>query len=462
MRIVSVSDVLARGHGSGIRHVPYGEVGHGEARGFVAGSDKAGLCMVDAPHAVLVGRTGVGKTVSCLMPTLLANGIPRPGDPLSQPNMVVVDCKNTVRANVAPLLKAAGYKLSVVDLGVDGESPDSWNPLSKAHRAMSSGGVPEAERALSNFRDPFVSQIASEKDRFWEASAWEVFCGTSLALLSVRAGSKEPPTLREVFEAIHDVSLLRGLAAALEGKGKEVPAGLRGAIGLSEVPRTWQCVVSTVEGFLSFYATDQARSCAERDGLDFSRSLFAKRPLALFLQCPDTSDLSPQFASLLMGCLYRDYVSEFERRGCERGGGSRGLLIAVDEFARYKFSEMPSIMACGRSRGVRVLLAIQSFSQFMEHKKWTEDEARVMCEQAGASILMSNTSPEIARQASFVSGGAVDGGNLCTLPAGAAYVTVAGSRPSKTSFLPFAEIAGLIGAARERGTAKGDQASASR
>lgn len=436
MRIVSLGDVLARSPDNGLRRVTYKEAARGAGRGFVAGSDESGLYMVDTPHALLAGRTGTGKTVSCLMPTLLVNSMPRPGEALSQPNMVVVDCKNTIRSNLAAPLKANGYKLAVVDLGVDGDSPDSWNPLAGACKAFASGDAAGAERALSNLRAPFVEQIASEKDRYWETNAWNAVSGVALALISAHAGRKKPPTLREVFETVHDTTRLKALASLLEDKGKEIPPGLRGAIDLSGVNGTWRCVVSTIDGFLSFYATEQARSCAEKSTVDFG-DLFASRPLAIILQCPDTSSPSLQFAGIFMSCLYREYVSEFERRGCEEKGGARGLLLAVDEFARYRFSEMPSIMACGRSRGVRALLAIQSFSQFMEGGAWRESEARVMCEQAGASILMSNTSPEIARLASFSSGGVVDEKALCTLPPGAAYVTAAGSMPSKTGFLSF-------------------------
>ncbi len=434
---------------AGLATVSVRDVARGRARGIVCGGGpQSGRLLMLPPglHATLVGRTGSGKTRGVLEPTVLANAI---GGARTQPNMLVVDAKGTIRRETEDLVRAEGYRVRVIDLA-SSDSPDLWNPLTDMHDAMRADDQEAAERALSRIEGPLRASVASRDDRYWENAGWSAIAGFSMGL-SLHTPEREP-TLADVSRWICDADLVERLAYSLGGRA---PAGVLALRQLTEAPRTFACVQNIVSTMLAFYGSDIGRRVSSSSTVDVVRDLFDERPTIYYLVIPDTTSASDAYASLFIDYLYQSYCAEHDRRALERQG-ARPLMILLDEFARLpRIPQIAAAMSAGRSRDVRVLITLQSVSQLVEKGCYSPAEAQVMLEQAAASIYLGCTSPEVARDASLKSGGVVGMRELMLLERGEAYVTLAGSPTIKTRCEPFTHHRAALARARKEGRHEG-------
>lgn len=427
--------VTARPTRAGLERHSAAELRAGAVRGIVCGGPgDAGVLTVPAGvHGLVVGRTGAGKTRLVIEPTILANAqAARDGaaSPASQPHIISLDCKGTVLRETADRLAAQGYRIHVFDLAATA-SPDCWNPLSEMHRALAAGNETDADLVLSRLEGPLTAGVADESDRYWDQAAWDAIAGVARGISL--AWNREP-TFAEVNTYLVNTTRLKALAEFL---GDRAPVGLVAATQLSEVPRTWSCVRSTAATMLRYVAGGSGKAISACSTVDFVHDLFDdSRPSAYYIVIPDTSQAANAYAALLVDTLYRTYCAEHDRRHLEGSPDARRVLFVLDEFARLPRLEISSALSAGRSRGITVLLALQSIAQLTERGTYSPEEARTMLEQAAATIYLSATSPEAGRDAALKSGGIVTERELMLLPQGQAYVSLAGHPMVKTRIEP--------------------------
>jgi hypothetical protein len=419
--------------------IPYtiDDIEGGKASGLVCGGGPSSVtwCTPPEKHAVIVGRTGSGKTRSCLEPTVIVNGTRR-GVHKRPRSMVIVDSKRTMCRETAPYLKSQGYEVKVVDL-MSAESEGRWNPLSEAYAIIQdSGDVAAAEAILSQIKASAIASVHSEKDSYWENVAWDLVSAVSMTLCITR---KEEPSFADVYDTILSEDALRGIAIEL---GHKTPGAIISAIELFDTRSTWSCIKSVVSAMLGFYITTTGRHVASSSNINFRTDFFkADKPVCIYVISPDNNLLCSSYTVHFIEYATASYMDEFEKRNLE-GTDTFGLYLIVDEFARLpRCEQILALMATGRSRNCTSYLAIQSFSQFLERGLYTSAEAQVILEQAACNVYMSNISREIANDANFKSGGAIDVSHMLRLDRGDAYVCVAGKPMVGTHMEPLAAYA---------------------
>ncbi len=430
---VSKTTVTSNPSSAGL--VPYSvdEIKNGEASGLVCsgGPSSVTLCTPPGRHAVVVGRTGAGKTRSCLEPTVIINGTRR-SKSAHPKSMVVVDSKRTMWRETSSYLKSQGYDVKVVDL-MSSKSVGRWNPLSEAFAIVkATGDVAMAEASLSKIKASAIASIHSDKDQYWEQVAWDLVSAVAIALCLTY---KQEPSFADVFDTIHSEDALKGIALKL---GSKTPKAIRSGLDLMNARSTWSCVKSCVSGMLGFYVTSTGRHVASSSNIDFRKDFFTSgHPVCIYVISPDNNQLCSNYTVHLIEYATASYLDEFEKRNLE-GTDIYGLMLVVDEFARLpRCEQILALMATGRSRNTTVYLAIQSFSQFLERGLYTGAEARVILEQAAVNVYMSNVSEEIANDAGFKSGGAIGVSHMLRLVPGDAYVCVAGKPMVGTHMEPL-------------------------
>lgn len=405
----------------------------GRARGIACGGP-AGNTILTVPagqHGIVLGRTGSGKTRLVIEPTIVVNAQRgrRAGE--RQPHLISLDCKGTIYRETASLLKAQGYRLRVFDLAA-ATSPDRWNPLTAMHRALAAGNDGEADQVIARLASVLKDTVRDDADRYWAEAAWDAITGIARALS--QRGDHEP-TFAEVQATLADTARLVALDRILDERS---PSGLHAAAQLTGVERTWSCVRSTAAAMLAYFCGASGAAVSASSTIDMTRDLFDDpHPCAYYIIVPDTSRVADLYAALLIDTLYHTYCAEHDRRHLEDAPGARRMLFVLDEFARLPRLDVTAAMSAGRSRGVTVLLALQSIAQLTERGIYSADEARVMLEQAAATIYLSVTSPEAGRDAQLKSGGVVTERDLMLLPRGQAFVSVAGHPMIKTHLEPL-------------------------
>ncbi|MBR3314103.1 MAG: type IV secretory system conjugative DNA transfer family protein [Atopobiaceae bacterium] len=394
----------------------------GKAEGLVCGGGPSSTiwCTPPGKHAVIVGRTGAGKTRSCLEPTVIANGTRR-NSGLHPKSMLIVDSKRTMYRETSEYMKSQGYDVRLIDL-MAAESKDRWSPLTEAYYIIqTTGDISLAEASIARIKASAIASVHSEKDAYWESTAWELVSGVSIALCQIRT---EEPTLADVNDTINSKDALRHIEAVLKDR---TPKAITNCISLFSANSTWSCVKSVATSMLGFYVTSMGRQVASASTIDFKEIFFNnKKPVCIYVISPDNNKLCSNYTVNLIESATSSYTDEFEKRNLE-GTDLYGLILIIDEFARLpRIEQVLSITSTGRSRNITCYLALQSFSQFLERGLYTSAEANVVLEQAAINIYMSNISYEIARDAKFKSGGAITESNMLHLAPGDAYVSVAG------------------------------------
>ena len=101
--------------------------------------------------------------------------------------------------------------------------------------------------------------------------------------------------------------------------------------------------------------------CSHDNALDAER--FIETPTAVFLVAPDENETRHFLASLYIRFLTDDLIALAERQG---GHCPRPFFFFLDEFGNFPaIPGVTSLFSAIRSRGGRLLVAVQSYSQFL-------------------------------------------------------------------------------------------------
>ena len=101
--------------------------------------------------------------------------------------------------------------------------------------------------------------------------------------------------------------------------------------------------------------------CTHDNDLDAEQ--FIERPTAIFLIAPDENETRHFLASLFVRFLTDDLIALAERQG---GHCPRPFFYFLDEFGNFPaIPGVTSLFSAIRSRGGRILVAVQSYSQFL-------------------------------------------------------------------------------------------------
>ena len=125
-------------------------------------------------HTLIVGSTGSGKTVSCIMPLIF--NLASAGE-----SMIINDTKGELYSTTASFLKEKGYKIRIVNLR-NAFASDGWNPLHLPYKYFKKGNIDEAGDLIENFAKSLTKNLSS-KDMYWEKSATAVLTALCYAII---------------------------------------------------------------------------------------------------------------------------------------------------------------------------------------------------------------------------------------------------------------------------------------
>lgn len=438
MQLVSYTKAASKktvtGDPSSAGLIPYtvDDLRSGRASGLVCGGGPSSTtwCSPLGKHGVVAGYTSAGKTYSCFTPTIVINGTRRYGHQYPK-NMVIYDSKRTLWRETAPYVRSQGYEVKAIDL-MSTDSEGRWNILSEAYSIIKeTRDIAAAEQSISRIKASAIASVHSEKDAYWEHTAWAIVLGVAISLCILW---DHEPSLADVSDAISEEDTLLEIRAQL---GSETPKGVLTCIDLFNAKTTWSCVKSVVDAMLGFYVTDMGRRVASSSNVNFRKDFFGSKPVCYYVISPDNNPLCSTYAVHFLETAVATYMDEFEMRNLE-GTDKHGLILMIDEFARLpRCEQILSVMATGRSRNITLYIAIQSFSQFLERGLYTGAEARVILEQSALNVFMANISQELAQDAAFKSGGVVGADQMQQMAPGDAFVHMAGCPMVNTHMEPL-------------------------
>lgn len=315
----------------------------------------------DCRHVLIVGATGTGKSRLVILPSLLYSL--RAHTPRS---LVVADVKGELQKATRMTALQNGYRILTINLRNPTEG-DGWNPFERANQLYFTGNEDNQQKAwqlLENSIDVlFADGGSTHTDPFWRNSCASTFRGICAFLWEKR----RPVTLEEVLRLIKTVPNDRDedLTSELFREVGRLPAAAKARHYLTGLrtcsPTTRGNVLAS---FHSYMAPIASRADVMRmisgSSVDFQQ--IGLTPTVLYINLPDDTTA----LGALQGMLLTELMQALNDCALQHGGCLPvHTEMYLDEVCNIRpaIPGLGSSITVGRSRGIRYILAIQSYAQ---------------------------------------------------------------------------------------------------
>lgn len=365
--------------------------GHETQPAMLVGASKSTWLADTSDQSVLmVAPPGAGKSTSVYIPTITYNARvnhnTRDRDGVGHgASMVLVSVKDDLYTITGPELRHCGYRVLKLDLRnvfcschfnllyrVNIEI-DAWRKERDAKRRAVHYAT--AERYAKVIASAIIGNTGSvnsgDSSEYFNETARGLITG--LVLLVSQYGQDGERHIVSVFNLIVELagadSPEKGntiqksrLAAMLEGVTDRRIKGYVATTTSADIRTTLNIISSALAKLLKFVDAElEQLICSHDNDLDAER--FITVPTAIFLIAPDENETRHFLASLFIRFLTDDLIALAERQG---GRCPRPFFYFLDEFGNFPaIPGVTSLFSAIRSRGGRILVAVQSYSQFL-------------------------------------------------------------------------------------------------
>ncbi len=411
--------------------------------GIIAGQASATAAYVAnrEDHVLLVGTTGAGKSRRVFLPTVGILG------QQGEYSFVLSDPKGELYAYSAKWLESQGYDVVRFDLREPrkGGPNARWNPVLPVADALRIGDVGFAAKTAWQIAHGISAKTTKVSDEFWSSTAESAMAGLILAVaagnpytalpdsVQIQARQQWDTHARKLYKELpawaqkspedgewnpppwewptlleaNLISVYRSLVYGGQG-GKLLDMWIDLLPSGHPAKDAWATVAAsggsdkTRAGILSSALAD-LRLLSEPDlqwllsaeGMPLNQP--GRKKTAVFLIVPDDDStrypLATLYLSQMLGALTRLADSQ------PSGRLPVPVLFLLDEFGNFPpLPNLAQVVTAARSRGMRLLMGLQSFSQ-LEHA-YGRETAQTVRENLGTWIYLLTTSPPMAEEIS--------------------------------------------------------------
>ena len=396
-------------------------------------------------HVLLAGTTGAGKSRREFLPTIGLLGLE------GESSFVITDPKGELFAFAATWLTSQGYDVVRFDLRDPrkGGQEARWNPVEAVAAALERGDVGFASQMAWQIAHGIGAKSTKVTDEYWSSTAEAVVAGLVLAVAAgnpyrhdsdadqnaqrlalerlIVAWRDLPPTMQVTLQdlqkapkdaplkiwdwpertAAHLVSVYRSLVYG--GAGGRILDIWMDLLPVGHPARdAWATIAAssgsekTRAGILSSALAD-LRLLSEPDlqWLLSDQGMVLDQPgktkTAVFLVVPDDDSTRYPLATLYLSQM----IAALTRFADSQPSGRLPIpvLFLLDEFGNFPpLPNLSQIVTAARSRGMRLMLGLQSFSQ-LKHA-YGPDTAQTVRENLGTWIYLLTSSPDMAEEIS--------------------------------------------------------------
>ena len=335
-------------------------------------------------NVAVVGGTGTGKTVSCVLPMLLHN---------TDASMVIPVSKKKIIYQTKDVLEANGYNVQIIDFS-KGESTIGFNPMAYL----------KDDNDVANMAHALVGTQKHE-DKYWEdVSADVISAMLCLALYLCKDNPEMTPNLSHFMEnykmlfkgklktgshfdqrisfdqntndAGFDINTLNSLFQKLE---EEYPNNYGSACWNSiafDSDKTFSSIKSVTNSAVSKITESVVALSKRPDTIDLEK--LGKEKTALFLLTSPFDHKVTEYVNLFYSML----IERLMRMAEDNPDGCLDVPVRIvfDDFAcGTRISDFEKHISIFRAAGISVMLLLQSESQL-----------EAMYERAGAATILNN------------------------------------------------------------------------
>lgn len=373
-----------------------------KADGIVIGAEKkrkqVEIITTTQLHALIVGTTGSGKTTG-----FVDQNIEVLARSKGKPALIISDPKKELYEKHANQLTKQGYQLAVLDLR-EPYSSARWNPMNVLIRRIRL--VKDLENNLKNkdgkyygAGETFITyqdaktRVQELKDEIfenamdlvytlcpvenkdqptWEEGARNLILGFVLAMCEDCIKGKMEEKQLLLFNIYHNITKYCSEdTTALKNyllTGRDEFSKVRGLVNtvLITSDKTLTSYLSEVNSYMQQLSDDGILSLTSENDLDIVH--LDEQPSAVFIIVPDERFTRHRFVTLFITQLYKELVEKanlnLRRMETNSVELKRNAYFILDEFANLpKFENIEGMVTVARSRGIRFLFVLQSYSQ---------------------------------------------------------------------------------------------------
>lgn len=409
--------------------------------GIVIGAEKKGagveIIATSQLHALIVGTTGSGKTTG-----FVDQNIEVLARSKNKPSLVITDPKKELYEKHANGLIKEGYKISTLDLR-EPYSSARWNPMNVLIRRIRL--VKELENNLENkdgkyygggetflsYRDArtrvqelkdeiyenaqdlvyTICPVQNKDQPTWEEGARNLIFGLVLAFCEDCIKGKIEEKQLLLFNIYHNITKYCSEdTTALKTyllEGRDEFSKVRGLVNtvLITSDKTLTSYLSEVNSYMQQLSDDGILSLTSENDLDIVN--MDEEANAVFIIVPDERFTRHRFVTLFITQMYKELVEKanlnLRRSQTDTAILKRNTYFVLDEFGNLpKFENLEGMVTVARSRGVRFLFVLQSFSQLTA--KYGRDIGDIIKTNCNVKIFIGSDDPETRKEFSELCG----------------------------------------------------------
>ena len=409
--------------------------------GIVIGAERKGgsveVITTSQLHALIVGTTGSGKTTGFVDQNIAVLGKSK-----GKPSIVISDPKKELCEKHARTLEKEGYKISVLDLR-EPYSSERWNPMNvlvrrvrlikdlennlqqKDGKYYGAGEVflsyRDARTRMQELKDEIYENaqdlvytlcpVQNRDQPTWEQGARNLIFGFVLAMCEDCIKGKIDESQLVLFNVYHnitkycseDTTALRNYLI----EGRDEFSKVRGLVNtvLITSDKTLTSYLSEVNSYMQQLSDDGIMSMTSENDLDVVN--MDESPNAVFIIVPDERFTRHRFVTLFITQMYKELVEKanlnLRRNQTETAILKRNTYFVLDEFANLpKFENIEGMVTVARSRGIRFLFVLQSYSQLTA--KYGRDVGDIIKTNCNVKIFIGSDDSETRKEFSELCG----------------------------------------------------------
>ncbi|MEA5074794.1 MAG: type IV secretory system conjugative DNA transfer family protein [Coriobacteriia bacterium] len=385
--------------------------------GFVIGARPAGrggketYCLSGSEgHVLVIGSTGSGKTRRIVLPSIYALG------ELGE-SMVIPDPKGELYLSTCEHLAAKGYRVDTIDLR-DPSRSVQWSPLDLIVDLIWSDEIAHAEDMAHELAKTIVSaQLGGHggNEAFWNASAEAIIAATALLIASEPKGVD--PLSRNMFNvyralgtygkertAVRADSLrqeqIYPLKEIIEGLDDRHPAKVAYLAASLATGNTASSMYTTAANAMKIFSNRNMAALTARS--EHNLADVGLRKSAVFIITPDERDAYNVMVTIYVRQLYQALVKAANAHG---GRLPVPVNILFEEFGNIpKIPEFVSMLTMARSRGIRLLMVVQSIEQLERYAEGRVEATSLIGGNCSAIVYLASASGKTHRLMSDLTG----------------------------------------------------------
>lgn len=388
-------------------------------------------------HALIVGTTGSGKTTGFVDQNIAVLGRSK-----GKPSIIIADPKKELYEKHAKQLESEGYKISVLDLR-EPYSSAHWNPMEVLLRRIrivkdleynlhsedgkySSGGetflsYKDARARVQELKDEIyenamdlvytICPVENKDQPTWEEGARNLIFGLVLAFCEDCIKGKMDEKQLQLFNIYHNITKYCSEDTTALKKylleGRDEFSKVRGLVNtvLITSDKTLTSYLSEVNRYIQQLSDDGILSMTSENDLDIEN--MDEQPNAVFIIVPDERFTRHRFVTLFITQMYKELVEKanlnLRKQQTSTAILKRKAYFILDEFGNLpKFTNIEGMVTVGRSRGIRYLFVLQSFSQLTA--KYGRDIGDIIKTNCNIKIFIGSDDPETRKEFSELCG----------------------------------------------------------